>query len=174
MVDFSQVSTPLPELGLSFDLNLPVALWKGNHSTHNSFPRYVTLSYHCLSPFFLSFIVVLRVYSSLSKSSINYFTQNDKEWLMECVLSKAVVLRIWILMLPRNPLWGVVGITPRASLPVLLCNNLALYIHNEVDHSILYSHLQQGCKYLIVYVNEKVITGSNHIWIGQLMPYLLH
>ena len=38
----------------------------------------------------------------------------------------------------------------------------------EVDHSIFYHHLNTGCIYLVVYVNDIVLTGSDHHGISQL------
>ncbi|KAK2437071.1 putative mitochondrial protein [Trifolium repens] len=45
-------------------------------------------------------------------------------------------------------------------------------IRSEADHSIFYRHSVQGCIYLIVYVDDIVITGSDQQGILKLKQYL--
>lgn len=45
-------------------------------------------------------------------------------------------------------------------------------IQNEVDHSLFYQHSPQGCIYLIVYVDDIVIIGSDQHGITNLKQYL--
>jgi hypothetical protein len=45
-------------------------------------------------------------------------------------------------------------------------------IRSEADHSVFYRHSVQGCIYLIVYVDDIVITGSDQQGILQLKQYL--
>ncbi|KAK2410134.1 putative mitochondrial protein [Trifolium repens] len=45
-------------------------------------------------------------------------------------------------------------------------------IRSEADHSVFYRHSAQGCIYLIVYVDDIVITGSDQQGILQLKQYL--
>ncbi|XP_058764751.1 uncharacterized mitochondrial protein AtMg00810-like [Vicia villosa] len=45
-------------------------------------------------------------------------------------------------------------------------------VRSEGDHSVFYRHSAQGCIYLIVYVDDIVITGSDHQGILQLRQHL--
>ena len=45
-------------------------------------------------------------------------------------------------------------------------------IRNQADHSVFYRHSSQGCIYLIVYVDDIVITGSDQQRILQLKQHL--
>ncbi|XP_058765320.1 uncharacterized mitochondrial protein AtMg00810-like [Vicia villosa] len=45
-------------------------------------------------------------------------------------------------------------------------------VHSEADHFVFYRHSAQGCIYLIVYVDDIVITGSDHQGIIQLKQHL--
>ena len=47
-------------------------------------------------------------------------------------------------------------------------------IRSEADHSLFYRHSTQGCIYLIVYVDDIVITGSDQQGILQLKQHLSH
>jgi len=42
----------------------------------------------------------------------------------------------------------------------------------EADHYIFYQHSSAGCVYLIVYVDDIVLTGSNNHDISQLKQHL--
>jgi len=44
----------------------------------------------------------------------------------------------------------------------------------EADHSVFYQHSNVGCVYLIVYVDDIVLTGSNNHGISQLKQYICH
>jgi len=44
----------------------------------------------------------------------------------------------------------------------------------EADHSVFYQHSSAGCVYLIVYVDDIVLTGSNNHGISQLKQHLCH
>jgi len=44
----------------------------------------------------------------------------------------------------------------------------------EADHSVFYQHSSAGCVYLIVYVNDIVLTRSNNHGISQLKQHLCH
>ena len=39
---------------------------------------------------------------------------------------------------------------------------------SEADHSVFYRHSNAGCIYLVVYVDDIVLTGSDHHGISQL------
>jgi len=43
---------------------------------------------------------------------------------------------------------------------------------SEADHSVFYSHSSVGCIYLVVYVDDIVITGSDHHGISQVKQHL--
>jgi len=43
---------------------------------------------------------------------------------------------------------------------------------SEADHSVLYRHSSVGCIYLIVYVDDIVLTGSDHHGISQVKQHL--
>jgi hypothetical protein len=45
-------------------------------------------------------------------------------------------------------------------------------IHSEADHSVFYRHSAQRCIYLIVYVDDVVLTGNYQYGILQLKQYL--
>lgn len=45
---------------------------------------------------------------------------------------------------------------------------------SEADHSVFYRHTTQGCIYLIVYVDDIVISGSDHRGILQVKEHLAH
>jgi len=45
-------------------------------------------------------------------------------------------------------------------------------IRSEANHSVFYRHSPQGCIYLIVYVDDIVITGSDQHGITKLKQYL--
>ena len=45
-------------------------------------------------------------------------------------------------------------------------------VRSEADHFVFYRHLAQGCVYLIVYVDDIVITGSDEPGILQLKQHL--
>ncbi|XP_058766312.1 uncharacterized mitochondrial protein AtMg00810-like [Vicia villosa] len=45
-------------------------------------------------------------------------------------------------------------------------------VHSEADHSVFYRHSIQGCVYLIVYVDDIVIPGSDQQGILQLKQHL--
>ena len=47
-------------------------------------------------------------------------------------------------------------------------------VRSEADHSVFYCHSSQGCIYLIVYVDDIVITGSDHQGIVQVKQHLCH
>ena len=47
-------------------------------------------------------------------------------------------------------------------------------IRSNADHSIFYRHSARGCVYLVVYVDDIVITGSDQQGIIQLKQYLSH
>lgn len=44
----------------------------------------------------------------------------------------------------------------------------------EADHSVFYRHSVVGCIYLIVYVDDIVITGNDHHGITQVKQHLCH
>jgi len=44
----------------------------------------------------------------------------------------------------------------------------------EADHSVFYQHLTAGCVYLIIYVDDIVLTGSNNHGISQLKQHHCH
>jgi len=44
----------------------------------------------------------------------------------------------------------------------------------EADHSVFYQHSSTRCVYLIVYVDDIVLTGSNNHGISQLKHHLCH
>lgn len=44
----------------------------------------------------------------------------------------------------------------------------------EVDHSVFYCHSTQGSIYLIVYVDDIVITNSDHHGLIQVKHHLCH
>jgi len=44
----------------------------------------------------------------------------------------------------------------------------------EADHSVFYQHSSVGCVYLIVYVDDIVLIGSNNHGISQLKQRLYH
>ena len=44
----------------------------------------------------------------------------------------------------------------------------------EADHSVFYQHSSAGCVYLIVYVDDIVLTWSNNHGISQLKQHLCH
>ena len=44
------------------DSDWPIAIKKGTHSTHNPHPIYNFLSYHCLSPTYISFVILSSFY----------------------------------------------------------------------------------------------------------------
>jgi len=50
--------------------------------------------------------------------------------------------------------------SPRAW-PFLYCGAAIWYDSHEADHSVFYCHSPQGCIYLIVYVDDIGITGSD-------------
>jgi len=39
---------------------------------------------------------------------------------------------------------------------------------SEVDHSVFYRHSSVGCNYLVVYIDDIVLTGSDHHDISQV------
>ena len=45
---------------------------------------------------------------------------------------------------------------------------------SEADHSVFYRHSAAGCIYLVVYVDDIVITGSDHHGITQIKQHLCH
>jgi len=45
---------------------------------------------------------------------------------------------------------------------------------NEADHSVFYRHSNAGCIYLVVYVDDIVLTGSDHHGISQLKHHICH
>nr|KYP76939.1 Copia protein [Cajanus cajan] len=45
---------------------------------------------------------------------------------------------------------------------------------SEADHSVFYRHSTAGCIYLIVYVDDIVLTGSDHHGISQIKQHLCH
>ena len=45
---------------------------------------------------------------------------------------------------------------------------------SEADHSVFYRHLAQGYIYLVVYVEDIIITGSDHHDIIQIKQHLGH
>jgi len=45
-------------------------------------------------------------------------------------------------------------------------------MRSEADHSVFYRHSAQGCTYLIVYVDDIVITGNDEQGIHQLKQHL--
>jgi len=44
----------------------------------------------------------------------------------------------------------------------------------EADHLVFYRHSNAGCIYLVVYVDDIVLTSSDHHDISQLKPYICH
>lgn len=46
-------------------------------------------------------------------------------------------------------------------------------VHSEADHSIFYRHSAQGCIYIIVYVDDIAINGSDQQGILHLKQHLL-
>ncbi|XP_052725285.1 uncharacterized mitochondrial protein AtMg00810-like [Vigna angularis] len=45
---------------------------------------------------------------------------------------------------------------------------------SEADHSVFYRHSSAGCIYLIVYVDDIVLTGSDYLGISQMKQHLCH
>nr|KYP62842.1 Retrovirus-related Pol polyprotein from transposon TNT 1-94 [Cajanus cajan] len=45
---------------------------------------------------------------------------------------------------------------------------------SEADHSVFYRHSTVGCIYLIVYVDDIVLTGSDHHGISQIKQHPCH
>jgi len=45
---------------------------------------------------------------------------------------------------------------------------------SETDHSVFYRHSIVGCIYLVVYVDDIVLTGSDHHGISQLKQDICH
>ena len=46
-------------------------------------------------------------------------------------------------------------------------------IQSTVDHYVFYQHTSTGhCIYLIVYVNDNVITSSDHVGIQELKQHI--
>jgi len=45
---------------------------------------------------------------------------------------------------------------------------------NETDHSTFYRHSSTGCIYLVVYVDDIVITCSDHYVISQIKQHIYH
>jgi len=45
---------------------------------------------------------------------------------------------------------------------------------SEADHSVFYRHLSVGCVYLIVYVDDIVLTGNDHHGIFQMKQHICH
>ena len=45
---------------------------------------------------------------------------------------------------------------------------------SEADHSVFYRHSNAGCIYLVVYVDDIVLTGSDHHGISQLKQHICH
>nr|KYP52254.1 Retrovirus-related Pol polyprotein from transposon TNT 1-94 [Cajanus cajan] len=45
-------------------------------------------------------------------------------------------------------------------------------IRSEADHSVFYRHSTARCIYLIVYVDDIVLTGSDHHGISQIKQHL--
>jgi len=45
---------------------------------------------------------------------------------------------------------------------------------SEADHSVFYRHSNAGCIYLVVYVDDIVLTGSDHHGIAQLKEHSYH
>jgi len=43
---------------------------------------------------------------------------------------------------------------------------------SEVDHSVFYRHSSVGCIYLVAYVDDIVLTGSDHHGISQVKQHL--
>jgi len=44
--------------------------------------------------------------------------------------------------------------------------------HSETNHSVFYCHSSVGCIYLVVYVDDIVLTGSDHHGISQVKQHL--
>jgi len=45
---------------------------------------------------------------------------------------------------------------------------------SEADHSVFYCHSNAGCIYLVVYVDDIVLIGSDHYGISQLKQHICH
>ncbi|WVY93382.1 hypothetical protein V8G54_032470 [Vigna mungo] len=45
---------------------------------------------------------------------------------------------------------------------------------SEADHSVFYRHSSAGCIYLIVYVDDIVLTGSDYLGISQMKQHICH
>jgi len=43
---------------------------------------------------------------------------------------------------------------------------------SEADHSVFYRHSSVGCIYLVVYVDDIVLTGNDHHGISQVKQHL--
>jgi len=43
---------------------------------------------------------------------------------------------------------------------------------NEADHSVFYRHSSAGCIYIVVYIDEIVLTGSDHHDISQVKQHI--
>jgi len=46
--------------------------------------------------------------------------------------------------------------------------------HSTRDHSIFYRHKKDGCIYLVIYVDEIVLTDSDHHGISQIKQHICH
>jgi len=44
--------------------------------------------------------------------------------------------------------------------------------HTEADHSVFYRHSSVGCIYVVLYVDDIVLTGSDHHGISQVKQHL--
>jgi len=45
---------------------------------------------------------------------------------------------------------------------------------SKADHSVFYRQSNAGCIYLVVYVDDIVLTGSDHHGISQLKHHICH
>ncbi|RVW72021.1 Retrovirus-related Pol polyprotein from transposon RE1 [Vitis vinifera] len=191
------LATPAPTLPPSADL--PIALRKGNQSTHNPHLIYNFLSYHQLSSPYSAFVSAISSVS-LPKSTPEALSHPGWRQAMVDEMTALHSNGTWdLVVLPSSKStvgcrWVyTVKVGPDGQLDIknaFLHGNLAEEVYMEqppglvaqgesglvcstADHSVFYHHnSSRQCIYLVVYVDDIVITGNDQNGIQKLKQHL--
>nr|CAN79194.1 hypothetical protein VITISV_000236 [Vitis vinifera] len=196
-------SPPVPPISptpaLSSTDHLPIALRKGNRSTCNPHPIYNFLSYHQLSSSYSAFVSTL---SSVSLPKSTSEALSHPGWRQTMVDEMAALHSngTWDLVSlpPGKSTVGCRWVHTVKGESGLVCKlRRSLYglkqspwvwfgrfssivqefgmLRSEVDHSVFYHHNSSSqCIYLVVYVDDIVITGSDQEGIQRLKQHLFN
>ncbi|RVW88769.1 Retrovirus-related Pol polyprotein from transposon RE1 [Vitis vinifera] len=179
-------ASPAPALPSPNDL--PIAVRKGTRSTRNPHPIYNFLSYHRLSSPYSAFVSAISSVS-LPKSTHEALSHpgGDRQWWMKCCLCTLMALGI-LLFYPLVNLQLVVvrsmqlrlllSMAAMCSWPLYQLDIKNAFLHGDLAEEVYMEQppgfVAQGslCIYLVVYVDDIVITGSDQDGIQKLKQHL--